>query len=363
MRMPVTFSLYMGRHFLMCVGLMLIGFSGLILLLDLVESLRKLHGREIPLTLVIEMCFMRLPTILQDVLPFSVLLGGIFSFAKLTRTSELVAARAAGLSVWQFLRPGIVVSFLAGIFVITVFNPLAAVMFSRFEKIETRYFQDGSNMTAVSSSGLWLRQRNGDEKTLIHASRVLPTDMTLIDVTFFIFTEEDTFQRRIDAKSAKLTDGYWSIKDAILTLPGQPGKKEDTLLLPTRISLRQIQESFASPASLSFWELPAFIKNLQEAGFSALRHVLHWHIVLATPFKLASMVLIAAIFSLRPPRQGKTGLLIMGGILAGFVIYFLSDLIGALGLSGSIPVFLAAWSPVIIVAFIGGAVVLHREDG
>ena len=57
------------------------------------------------------------------------------------------------------------------------------------------------------------------------------------------------------------------------------------------------------------------------------------------------------------------GILVTCGILSGFVIYFLSNVIYALGLSGTLPVFLAAWAPAIITNFIGISALLHFEDG
>src|SRR5690606_21288129 len=100
--------------------------------------------------------------------------------------------------------------------------------------------------------------------------------------------------------------------------------------LITTLSADQIQESFSAPETISFWELPGFIRTLNAAGFSAIRHTLYWHSVLSLPFFLCAMVFFAAAFSLRPPRQGKIGMMMSGGVLSGFIIYFLSDLVAAI---------------------------------
>ncbi len=75
------------------------------------------------------------------------------------------------------------------------------------------------------------------------------------------------------------------------------------------------------------------------------------------------MVLIAATFSLRFSRGGGTWLLIATGVLTGFVLYFVSDLVLALGLSGKIPPVLAAWTPAGVFTLIGVAGLFHMEDG
>ena len=114
---------------------------------------------------------------------------------------------------------------------------------------------------------------------------------------------------------------------------------------------------------MSFWVLPRFIETLENAGFSALKHRIHWHSLLAGPLMFCAMVLIAATFSLRLTRRGGTGLLVAGGLLAGFLLYFLTDVVLALGLSGSIPPILAAWTPASVTALLGLAMLFHLEDG
>jgi lipopolysaccharide export system permease protein len=114
---------------------------------------------------------------------------------------------------------------------------------------------------------------------------------------------------------------------------------------------------------MSFWELPGFIALLEQSGFTAQRHRLHFNVLLARPFLFCAMVLVAATFSLRMQRRGGAGMLIVSGVLAGFLLYFLSDIVFALGLSAKIPVLLAAWTPTGISMIFGSSMLLHLEDG
>ena len=129
------------------------------------------------------------------------------------------------------------------------------------------------------------------------------------------------------------------------------------------MSREKILDSFAPPETISFWDLPEFIELLENAGFSATQHKLQFHRLLATPLLLAALVLLAASFSLRSQRRGRVGLVILGGVLTGFLLYFVSNIVFALGLSGGIPVILAAWTPASVTLMLGIAVLLHLEDG
>ena len=100
------------------------------------------------------------------------------------------------------------------------------------------------------------------------------------------------------------------------------------------------------------------------SGFSAQRHRLRYLSLLVSPFMLCAMVLVAAVFALRPNnRRGGVMYLIVGGISTGFVVYFLSQLVYAFGINGYVPAALAVWTPTLIAALISVSVLLHLEDG
>ncbi len=84
---------------------------------------------------------------------------------------------------------------------------------------------------------------------------------------------------------------------------------------------------------------------------------------MAMPVLLAGMLLLAAVFSLRQARRGRTGLLMVIGVAVGFLFYFCTNLIYALGAAGNLPVVLAAWAPSLVVVMFAVAALLHFEDG
>ena len=133
--------------------------------------------------------------------------------------------------------------------------------------------------------------------------------------------------------------------------------------IPTDLTRENIQDSFAKPETMSFWALPGFIDVLEKAGFSGLRHRIYWYSLLADPFLLCAMLLFAAAFTLRPQRRGGTTMVIVGGVAAGFIMYFASDVVYALGLSSRLPTLLAAWSPAMVGCLLGTGILFHLEDG
>lgn len=366
MRLSPTLSIYIGRNFLANFIALFTTFLLLVLLLDTVELLRRASGRaDAPFEQIVEMAFLKLPFMGQEIFPFAVLFGGMVTFWRLARHQELVITRAAGVSAWQFLLPVIVIAFLLGVLQTTALNPLASALLTRYEQQEAEMLKGERSLLALSGTGIWLRQSNGTDHSVIHAARILSAgnNVELNGVTVFVYEGADHFVERIDADYARLDDGFWNIRNARIQRPEEAPQSVRTLWMETDLTRDSIQDSFAPPETMSFWSLFGFIEKLEESGFSALRHRLYLHTLLAAPFLMAAMVLIAATFTLRHTRRGGTTYTVAGGVLTGFVLYFFSDVVFALGSSDSIPVTLAAWTPSGVATLLGLTTLLHLEDG
>lgn len=366
LRLSSTLSFYIGRHFLTWFSVVFGGFVGVILMISVLELMTRAAGKPAAtFAVVLNMAILKMPFLAQEAIPFAILFGGMLAFWKLNRSNELVAVRAAGVSVWQFTLPALVIAALIGIIKIGAFNPAASQMLSRYEQMESKYLSGRSSILAVSNSGVWLRQSDENGQSVIHARHAVSAKMELEDVLILIYEGADHFVRRIDAKSALLDNGYWVLSDARVTEPGNDPlpRVHATYRLQTDLTPTKILQSFASPESISFWELPRFIRTLESAGFSALAHRLHWNSLLAEPLLLCAMILIAGAFSLRHNRRSGVFIAVIGGVATGFVVYFASHLVLAVASKGAIPAALAAWAPAGATTLLGLSTLLHLEDG
>ena len=369
MRLARTLSTYIARQFFLWFCGVFGTMVSITFLLDYLELLRR-GGTRAHATwgTLLEMAALKLPHTAQAVMPFAILFGTMLAFWRLTRGNELVVARAAGVSVWGFLTPAILVALLVGIVAVTVFNPIASTMEASYEKLDRRILRQSSDPLSLSHAGLWLRQSDGaGGQIVIHGDKLAGPELQLQKLSVFFLNRTGQFVARVEARAARLAvapaGGVWLIEDGQRFRPNEAPEPFGELRLPTSLTASKIEESLASPDSMSFWELPGFISLLEQSGFSAQRHRLHFNVLLARPFLFCAMVLVAATFSLRLQRRGGAAMLIVSGVGAGFLLYFLSDIVFALGLSAKIPVLLAAWTPAGVSTIFGTSMLLHLEDG
>lgn len=360
-----TLSAYIARQFLVWFGAVFGTMVSVTFLLDYIELIRRGGTRaQATWEILLQMAALKLPHTAQDVMPFAILFGTMLVFWRMTRSNELVAARAAGVSVWGFLMPAVLVALLVGAVAVTLFNPIASTMQASYEKLETRILRMTGDPMSLSNAGLWLRQSDAaGGQIILHGEKLTSPDLLLRNVTLFFLNRGSQFTARVEAQSAKLDRGFWVIENGQHFRPGEPAEAFGEWRLATSLTTTKIEESLGSPDSMSFWELPGFIALLEQSGFSAQRHRLHFNVMLARPFLFCAMVLVAASFSLRMQRRGGAVMLLVSGVAAGFLLYFLSDIVFALGLANKIPVLLAAWTPAGVSMIFGVSMLLHLEDG
>lgn len=370
MSVALTLAWYITRQFALWVIAMLFGLTGLVSMFDFLELLRRASDKPAAtLGLVAEVEALRLPYLGMQVLPFAVLLGGMLCFWRLTRSSELIVARAAGVSAWQFLAAPTACALLLGVLATTVGSPLSSVMFARANTMMNEYLSTGGGPLALHGGQLWLRQADRalvpHGVAIIHAHDVSlhGSQITARDVSVFRLNANDQLLARIEAAKAQLIRGDWHLQDARTVRPGQAPSKLETIELPTDLTVTRVQDSFAPPNTLSVWALPSFIALLNRSGFSSIPHRLHFQALLALPLLAATMALVGAGFSMRPARRGGVAHMIGGGVAAGFALFMISKLAEEFGQSGALPVLLAAWAPTGAGLLMALALLLHMEDG
>ncbi|MGH1420896.1 MAG: LptF/LptG family permease [Hyphomonas sp.] len=343
-----------------------------IMLIDVVEQLRTVGG-DVSLSLVgaIRLSLMKLPLIVEQTLPFAILIAAMLAYTRLNRRSELSIIRASGMSAWRFLSPIIVLALILGVLTTAVLNPFGARLNASFELERSRLLNEGQQV-AVSDTGVWLRQGDDTSQIVIHASSVQEGGVILEDVKMIeeerMFlngqpTKDFVFVRRIDAQKATLRDGFWQLENVIENMPNQTPDRLDNLAIPTTLDAVTLLDEFASPNTIGFWRLPRFIHQTRSAGLDASRYAMRWNALLAAPALFIAMGLIGAMVCLRLQRLGGTPRLIALGTLSAVGLYFFTQFSSSLGATGAAPPVVAAWSPPLFVLFCALTFLAYREDG
>jgi len=339
------------------------GIFALIFLVDFTEFSSRTSGLPgFTFGLALSISALRVPMVMLQTVPFVALFSAMATLVSLNRKYELVIARSAGISAWQFLVPSCLGAFLFGVLIVTILNPIAAQGFSRSETLEAG-LRSGASNTVSAFSAPWIRQRAGNADTIIGARAILDQGLTLADAVFILFDENGEIIERKDAARAYLRDGYWELTD-VKRLRGR--EKLVTLAqdrVPTNLKPEFVQERLARPETIPFFDLPGKIEVARSFGLRAGAFAMQFHSLIALPPLMVAMTLIAATVSMRFARMGQSATMILGGVVAGFLLYVVSVLVKAFGVAGFVPPYVAAWLPVVVASFFGVTFLLYKEDG
>jgi len=355
--------LYIAQRFLLWVAVVVCVVGILFASIETIETAKRASQAALPLIDLFTIVLAKMPYSLIQLLPFSGLIAAMLCFQQLSQTQELVAMQNAGLAPRHFVLPVLLVALAIGCITITIVNPISTALLNQSDKLVYKYIKIQPSMLNISGAGIWFRDHADDDapQRLVHTGRIDLNTMTLEDVLIIRFHANDRFAESIRAKTATLSGGRWHMQDVLIT------SKEHVLTpvlhysIPTDTKISQLQEDLAMPENLSFWQLPGFISALKTSGFSALRHVVYWYSLLIFPLFLAALALLGASFSIYLPRLRLRSRSFALGLLTGFLVFFSTKLVHALGISGTISPFLAAIGPVIICLMAGGALLLHLE--
>lgn len=360
-----TLARYFALRFVSAAIAVFAGIFLLIVFVDYIELLRRTSTLpSVSAITVAQTSLFRVPQLLERLMPFCILIGAMSCYLTLSRKLELVVARAAGVSAWQFITPALVSALVLGALATAFYNPLSASLQERAKQMEADMFSSGGGGAGLQdAAGFWINQATSEGQAIINAGNSQSQGMRLNGLTIFRFEPTGEFKERIEARDASLEPGRWRLRGVRrYTLDGPP-VIQDTIFLSTNLTPAQVRNSVSTPETVSFWQLPEYIKSSESSGFATAGYRLQYQKLISRPFLLAAMVMLAAAVSLRFFRFGGVQKMVLSGVGAGFLLYVLSKVTEDLSKADLMHPVAAAWLPVCVGGLAGFLALLYQEDG
>ena len=340
----------------------------LLILIDLIEHSRK-FSYYTDLFGILHLTLLNLPKSIYEVIDLTMLISSITFFISISKTSELIIVRGSGRSVYGAIFSPMLVSLIFGILFVVILNPLVATTSKTYLNFKETYIKGEKAVFSIGSEGLWLRQGNNLEQSVIRANRANYDGSILYDVTIISFAENGFPTQRLEAEKAIIVDKSWHLNDVKLWPLGKGLSSEknaeisQTLIVPSNLTKEEIRERISDPSSISIWDLKSHISQLKAAGFSVLRYEVRFHSELSHPLFLVAMMLIGCAFTMKKFIGNKKSLAVIASIMLGFGLYYVRNLAQLLAEGGQLNIVAATWIPSISSILIALGLILHMEDG
>lgn len=359
-----TLDQYIGsmfiRFFLMVLAA-LISLYGLIDFLEKVDDFIEHGARAIHYVLF---PLYNLPLILSNTLPMAILLGTFATIGALSRTSQLTALSANGVSILQISRP----LFVCGLFLscVAFFSnawllPLANSEANYLIKTELK----GSDPLLIKRENLYLR----DADNVLKLAYVFPEKGEVFGLSLFKFDHDFAIDQRIEALSGSYrSNGRWMLKDVkIWDFAGVPRQvaayqQKQELLINLRKDPESLIKGWQNPEDMTLPELSRQISALTKEGHDANAYQVEMHLRLAKSASPLIMVLLGIPFALQRGRKASFSLGFISSLVIFMGYFLLQATFTAFASAAILPPWIAAWSANILLALIGSWLFLRMQN-
>ncbi|MDQ6961370.1 MAG: LPS export ABC transporter permease LptG [Mariprofundaceae bacterium] len=328
----------------------------LLVIFVIIESFDKSRylGQGLTLPLLIEYLLLKLPLMVQELMPVVVLLACSLLVTELSRNNEMVALRAAGIGLTKVLTPLLLAALLCSCVNIAMsewITPVTNQRLDRIEQVNIRHLPEKNHGTQ------WLKEEG-------RFYRLQPLEKDQFQLTMIETDEEGGWLKRVEATHAIFNNQQWLLKNVDISSPaateGMRVQHFDKYTLDSKITLQSAEQP--DPSYMNFFELWRYASDLERAGLSSLSFELSLQQKLTKPLSCLVMILLAFALCIHmSDRHGKVVWYLIVCIALGLFLYVGANATGFIALSGQMPVAFAAWFPNMFFAGLAGFIFLHRE--
>lgn len=359
----ILLTRYTVKIFLRNFTLALSSFVGVYLLIDFFEKVDNFVEKSAPPALYFGYFLNAIPLFVTQVAPLAVLMAAFISVGSLSRTGELTAMRAGGMSLYRITRPVIVTTFIITVLIILIQEFVLPSSTSTMNRILQEEIKGHSQPQRVRDQ-VWVRTGN----SVVHIEKAFPARGTLQGITFFELDNNFQISRRIDAGSARFENGEWIFRNLVRRhfdpASGEMLKSERLSRQPVPFNKKPEDFKQTEPLewALNFFDLRKLAHKMQTEGYDPTRYLVNMHAHIAAPFACIVMVLLGIPFALQRGRNSSLSFGIVVSVLVGVAYFILHSVAMAFGYSGILPPLLATWSANILVGLTGLWLVLFRTQ-
>lgn len=350
------------RDIVGAVGFVALAFLSLFFFFDFVNELEDVGSGAYGLPQAVLSSLLAVPAHFYELFPIAVLIGTIFSLARLAQNSEFTILRTGGLGPGRAL--GLLTA-LAGGFALTTFVVGDYVApWSERQAVAVKSAVSGGR--ELGRTGAWLKDRRtaadgtGERAVSVNVKRTTPEGV-LQDVRIFEFDTDSRLVARVAARRAVIGNGVWMLEDAQVTewpssaapmridagaapsaLPVSE-KRVARIEWPSALDAGVVAAAVLPLSTMSTQDLWRYSQHLSEQEQASQRHAIQFWKKALYPLACFVMVALALPFAYLSSRRGGISLKVFGGIMLGIAFVLLNNVAGHLGV-------LRDWTPWVVAA-------------
>jgi len=353
LRFPNILDRYIVRKYLVIFLLVFLALVSISVIITFFERIDNIYEHDKPIFLLFEYIHYSIPEFVHYILPVTALTATLLSLGLLTKSNEITAMKACGISLYRIVLPVILLACMASFFsfylqenVLPYANKKAEETWNKINDVPPRSYGYLDRR--------WVLSRNKDR--IYYYNYFDPKDSVFSKLSIYdIDLSSWSFKRRIYSEKGNLRGENLSLINCWYREfeNGRPVKferKEEMDIAPVEEKSYFLKE-WKEPDQMSYGELKNYTEEIEERGFETVKFKVALNYKLSFPLASLIMTLLGIPFAF---SMGKRGTLVGIGLSMGIAMIYW----GAIGLFKSLGdvnylnAYLAAWGPNLIFGLI-----------
>jgi lipopolysaccharide export system permease protein len=348
---------YIAKEIIKVFALCQFIFILLFLVIDFIQRIDNFVKAGVPFSSTFAYFLYKIPFITEQMIPVAVMISVIVVICLLKKNREIMAMKACGLDIFKIFTPVIFISIILSIFSFILSDaiiPFTSSNQNRIWQVEVKK-QDPTGL--YESTQIWYKSKNN----IYWIKYFNAKTKTMEEPVFYFFNDQFILIKKIKGNTGRWVNNRWEIEKAsIQTLKNDEYRIEKIALLPLNIpeTPEMFIKKIKKPEDMSYGQLKRHAEKVGAEGYDNTSDLVNLNKKLAFPLISAVLVLIAIPIGLWEKINGMP-LSITIGIVACFLLYLIMGFASALGLAGTLPPMLSAWTANILFALVGANLIIN----
>ena len=318
--------------------------------MGVLEELNFFSELDVEIYFPIFLVLLNLPSIVYEIFPFIFLISSQLIFLNLLENGELNTFKNHGLSNFKLIKLVAIISFLSGVFIVTLFYNFSASLQFKYLDIKKNFTNDNKYLATITENGLWIKDEDEKKINFINAKNFTLNNLEKVDI--IQLDKNFNFIKNIKSEKAFIKNNIWSLSDNKIIDNNNVVFEEPKIQFYSNFNYEDISGLFSNLTSLTIWKLFELKKDYLSINYSTTEIDYHFQKIVSYPFLITIMSVLSATLMLNIGYQKQKLYLIVFGIMLSVVIYYINFFFGTMGKNEKLPLFISIWTPIFILFII-----------
>ena len=342
-----VYQKYLIKEFILIALKVSFVFCVLGFVMGILEELNFFSEFDVKYFFPIFLVLLNLPSIIYEIFPFIFLISSQLVFLNLLDNGELNTFKNHGLTNFKLIKLIALISFLSGLFIVTLFYSFSASLQFKYLDIKKNFTNDNKYLATITENGLWIKDEDNENINFINAKNFTLNSLEKVDI--IQLDKNFNFIKNIKSEKAFIKDNTWDLYNSKIIDNKNNVFEKPKFYFRSNFNYEDISSLFSNLSSLNIWKLIELKRDYVSIKYSTTEIDYHLQKILAYPFLITIISVLSATLMLNIGFQKQKLYLIVLGIMLSVIIYYINFFFGTMGKNEKLPLIVSVWMPIIIL--------------